>query len=535
VFAAVCVNSINISVSASVYPKDPEALEQKAAYERLIQHISIQGSDTPLMSVASPEKPLWPSSGPITSPYGWRIHPIYGDMRFHYGLDIGVGEGTRIVAPMAGRVSDYSWSDSVGFTVEIDHGGGVFTRYLHLKGSYVNKTQNVAKGELIALSGNTGYLTTGPHLHFEVYEMNNAARANYPYYGTVDPQTWLMVEDAPPPTAGASFAMLEEIGAATAMIRTVKSVDGAMVPKASWYSGANTFDPNKAKMATGDFNADGFMDIVLLYDYGGSTARLWTLLWNGKHYDAYEAWFSGVGAFDCRRARLVGGNFDADARGEIALLYDYGGATARLWLFDSTENGRGFTQPQEKWMSSSGGFDANRANLVAGDFNGSGPDEVGVLYDYGSTARFWAFLDGGSGRYNAVEYWLSGPGAFDAGRTKITAGDFGGGSHDDLAILYDYGNSTARFWTLISNGSRMATNEAWFSLPGNFSVNQAAFRAGSFDSVAKDDIALVYDYGNATTRIWRFGSDGAAQPRFSPVESWYSGFGGFDSRMCRLE
>lgn len=108
-----------------------------------------------------------PAEGPITSPYGYRIHPIYGTMRFHSGIDIGAYYGSPILAADSGVVIEAGWIGGYGNTVMIDHGGGYTTLYGHSSQLYVHVGQVVSKGEPIAAVGSTGN-STGPHLHFEV-------------------------------------------------------------------------------------------------------------------------------------------------------------------------------------------------------------------------------------------------------------------------------------------------------------------------------------------------------------------------------
>lgn len=113
----------------------------------------------------------WPvPGGTLTSPYGWRIHPIFGSKRFHHGIDITRGSGT-IVAAADGEVirASYGWNGGYGNLVVLDHGEGVTTLYAHILdgGINVSSGQQVSKGQPIALVGSTGY-STGPHLHFEV-------------------------------------------------------------------------------------------------------------------------------------------------------------------------------------------------------------------------------------------------------------------------------------------------------------------------------------------------------------------------------
>ncbi len=108
-----------------------------------------------------------PADGPITSPYGYRIHPIYGTMRFHSGIDIGAYYGSSILAADSGVVIEAGWIGGYGNTVMIDHGGGYSTLYGHCSTLYVRNGQIVSQGEPIAAVGSTGN-STGPHLHFEV-------------------------------------------------------------------------------------------------------------------------------------------------------------------------------------------------------------------------------------------------------------------------------------------------------------------------------------------------------------------------------
>ncbi|PIQ26491.1 hypothetical protein COW36_21705 [bacterium (Candidatus Blackallbacteria) CG17_big_fil_post_rev_8_21_14_2_50_48_46] len=105
--------------------------------------------------------------GTMTSPYGWRVHPIFGTRRLHTGMDFGVGAGTPIRAADHGVVLDASWMGGYGKAVMIDHGQGIVTLYAHTSAFYVRPGQKVRKGQIIAAVGSTGY-STGPHLHLEV-------------------------------------------------------------------------------------------------------------------------------------------------------------------------------------------------------------------------------------------------------------------------------------------------------------------------------------------------------------------------------
>jgi murein DD-endopeptidase MepM/ murein hydrolase activator NlpD/cell division protein FtsL len=104
---------------------------------------------------------IWPVSGPITSPFGWR----WG--RMHQGIDIGASTGTPIHAAAAGTVIYCGWEEGYGNFVVIDHGGNLATAYGHQSAIAVTCGETVAQGQVIGYVGCTGHCT-GPHLHFEV-------------------------------------------------------------------------------------------------------------------------------------------------------------------------------------------------------------------------------------------------------------------------------------------------------------------------------------------------------------------------------
>lgn len=108
-----------------------------------------------------------PVPGPITSPYGYRIHPIFHVRKMHTGVDMTAGMGTPIHAAEGGSVVSAGWRGGYGKCVVISHGGGLATLYGHLSTISVSAGQKVGRGEVIGKVGSTGY-STGPHLHFEV-------------------------------------------------------------------------------------------------------------------------------------------------------------------------------------------------------------------------------------------------------------------------------------------------------------------------------------------------------------------------------
>lgn len=110
---------------------------------------------------------MWPIRGRITSPFGWRVHPIFGTRRFHSGIDIAADYGDNIKACDGGVIIYAGWMSGYGYTVMINHGHGLVSLYGHNTEVLVRNGQRVNKGQVIAHAGSTGN-STGPHCHFEV-------------------------------------------------------------------------------------------------------------------------------------------------------------------------------------------------------------------------------------------------------------------------------------------------------------------------------------------------------------------------------
>ncbi len=116
---------------------------------------------------------LAPVPGPISSRFGMRRHPILGYRRMHSGQDYRARHGTPIVAPTSGRVTGAGRMGGCGIAVRLDHGGGLQTRYCHMSRMAVSRGQSVRRGQVIGYVGSTG-LSTGPHLHYEMYRGGRA-------------------------------------------------------------------------------------------------------------------------------------------------------------------------------------------------------------------------------------------------------------------------------------------------------------------------------------------------------------------------
>ena len=160
-----------------------DELERKIAdleqsYTKLDEELNIIGSKRnnipSIQPVTNHELTL------LTAAYGTLMHPFYRTLQSHQGVDYAIPEGTHIFATADGIVKEIKGKNSTsGITVVIDHGNGYTTSYSHLQSVKVKRGRRVQRGDIIALSGNSG-LSLAPHLHYEV--RNNGTRVDPIHY-----------------------------------------------------------------------------------------------------------------------------------------------------------------------------------------------------------------------------------------------------------------------------------------------------------------------------------------------------------------
>jgi len=141
-------------------------LRDQASLELIRQQelLRVLGANTPRLASLPTD---WPVAGWISSNFGERTSPFTGKKEFHKGLDIVAPVGTPVLAPGGGTVTFAGTAEGGGFSVVIDHQGGIVSSYGHLKDVAVSKGQAVRRGQCIGHVGNLGQ-ATGPHLHYEI-------------------------------------------------------------------------------------------------------------------------------------------------------------------------------------------------------------------------------------------------------------------------------------------------------------------------------------------------------------------------------
>lgn len=155
-------NSLLRQMHSQVEQLHEASVAGKESFKELQKYLQSQKS----LLASTPA--IWPTTGWLSSSFGYRISPFTGLKEFHRGIDIATRMGTPIIAPADGTVTYARINGGLGKCMVIKHGYGMVTRYGHLKEYLVKEGTRVKRGDKIALAGNTGR-STAPHLHYEVH------------------------------------------------------------------------------------------------------------------------------------------------------------------------------------------------------------------------------------------------------------------------------------------------------------------------------------------------------------------------------
>ncbi|MGW0121109.1 transglycosylase family protein [Streptomyces sp. NPDC003327] len=314
---------------------------------------------------------------------------------------------------------------------------------------------------------------------------------------------------------------------------------------------------DRSKVTAGDYNGDGKDDLGVLYDSGVSQTGahatvLWTLTSTGTDFaNPVKRWDNTAVAdsWTWDRSKVTSGDFNGDGKDDVGILYDNGrdtDGTYRTALWSLTSTGSGFTAAR-KWdnvSTGTGSWNWDRSKLLAGDFNGDGKSDVGVLYNNGrqtdgsNVTALWTLTSTGTAFGNPSKKWDNVSTAFGSwnwDRSKATAADFNGDGKADVGILYDNGQAEdgrnkAALWTLTSTGSDFTNpSRKWDSGTGSWNADASKVTAGDFNGDGKADVGVLYHYGRQAdgtnrTGLWKFTSTGTDFA--NPVMSWDSASSG---------
>ncbi len=154
---------------AALREYEAEIAEQNAMIDELERILANAKKELDNMRVYDGGAFCWPcpSYTRVSSDFGYRKHPILGSQLFHNGVDLAAPSGSNILAAYDGEVVAASYTAAMGNYVMLDHGGGLYTVYMHASKLNVSEGKEVKRGDVIAFVGSTGR-STGPHLHFSV-------------------------------------------------------------------------------------------------------------------------------------------------------------------------------------------------------------------------------------------------------------------------------------------------------------------------------------------------------------------------------
>jgi hypothetical protein len=263
---------------------------------------------------------------------------------------------------------------------------------------------------------------------------------------------------------------------------------------------------DRVRSATGDFNGDGRTDVALYREDPDQLVRLFLLASDGSRFNADSAPVWTGGGFRLSHLEVMAGDFDGDGDDDIALLQGLAAGQARLWV--QTASAGRLANPVQVWDSGTEAIALNQANLVAGDFDGDGDDDIANVYETaGGTGKLFVHAVNQGLSVTPALRWDATAGTIAAGRTRFVAANVDGAGPDEIVAVYDDGATAARV-SVIRNGPTWTGGVAHSTTAGSFGAGRATVTAGDFDADGRSDVGVLVDTTGGVRRLDTYASTG---------------------------